>query len=176
MLVMSLRADLMTPEGASDALAYAPASNANTANAIRFLLVSMIGHPLRHRLRLVRPGVPGHQDEEREIHQREDSRGVRIGRGSRLQTEVAERQEAERERNQEAAVQPAAVADRLHARAVEPRHEEERQHGGAHQYYAEQLARHGAQDRVERREVPRRRDVLRRPQRIRGLEVGVLEE
>src|SRR5688572_25893367 len=139
---MSLRADLMTPAGASDALAYAPASSASIANAIRFLLVSMIGHPLRHRLRLVRSGVPGHQDEEREIHQREDARGVRIGRGRRLQAQVAERQEADGERNQEAAIQPAAVADRLHARAVQPRHEEERQHRGAHQYYAEQLARY----------------------------------
>src|SRR5688500_12895777 len=126
MLVMSLRADLMTPTGASDALAYAPASNANIANAIRFMLVSMIGHPLRHRLRLVRSGIPGHQDEEREIHQREDARGVRVGRGRGFQTEVAERQETDGECDQEAAIQPAAVADRLHARAVEPRHEEER--------------------------------------------------
>ena len=69
---------------------------------IAALLVSMIGHPLRHRLGLIDLRVPGHEDEEREVDDAEDARGVRVSRRRGLQAEIAERDEADREREQEA--------------------------------------------------------------------------
>src|SRR5262245_50646968 len=123
MLVMSLCAGWMTSWDASDATAAAENTSSAASRAARFFSVSMIGHPLRHRLGLVRLRVPRHEDEEREVHHREDARGVRVRRRRWLQSEIAEGEEADGERDQEAAIQPAAIADRLHRRAVEPRYE-----------------------------------------------------
>src|SRR6185436_14341850 len=114
MLVMSLCAGVTTSWPASEATAVAETATSAASKAIRFFLVGMIGHPLRHRLGLVSLRVPRHQDEEREVDHCENARRVGVRRRRRLQAEIAEREEADGERKQEAAIQPAAIADRLH--------------------------------------------------------------
>ena len=96
--------------------------------------------------------------------------------------EVAQDEERDHERGQPRLVERAAIADRLHRAAVEPRQREEDHHRRAHRDHAvelrrrqerRELGRHRAQDRVVGREVPHRRDVLRRLQRIGRNEVVV---
>src|SRR4030095_16418136 len=109
-LVMSLRAGATTSWDASEATAAPQNASSAASQAIPFFSVRMVGHPLRHRLGLVGLGVPRHQDEESEVHDCEHTRGVGIRRSGRLQAQVAEREGADREREQGTAKQPDAGA------------------------------------------------------------------
>src|SRR5688500_6234309 len=63
-----------------------------------FVLVSMVGHPIRYRLRLIGLRVPRHENEKREVDDGEDARGIRVARCRRHQAKITERNEAHRER------------------------------------------------------------------------------
>src|SRR3546814_18779358 len=76
------------------------------------------------------------------------------------------------------------IASRTHRRLVQPRQEEEQKDRGEHRKHAPQLCRNpeeiygeGAQDRVERPEIPFRHNVRGRGERVRlDVVVRVAEE
>ena len=96
--------------------------------------------------------------------------------GRRLQAEIAEREEAHGESPERSLVDPAPVANRLDRQ----RSSHGRKNGSSTAEPINTTPRSlfgtRAQNRVERREVPDRRDVLGRLQRIGRLEIRVLEE
>src|SRR5262245_34747970 len=148
-----------SPPPPSDAHAGLTAVSAS-ASAIAALLVGMVGHPFRHRLGCIDFRVPGHENEERKVDSRKDTCKLRVERRDVLQAEVAERDEAQREGEQERFEDPASITYRLDRRAIEPGKKEERHDRGAHQHDTEELVRYRSQDCVVRCEVPDRRDVL----------------
>src|SRR3989338_513441 len=83
------------------------------------------GHAVRLGLALVDPGVPGHQQEEREVHHGQYPRDQGVGRGGGHQAQPAEADETDHEQRQKDLVDRAAIADRLDLAPVQPGQEEE---------------------------------------------------
>src|SRR5690606_6144062 len=138
--------------------------------------LDIVDHPLRYRLGLVDGGVVRHQQEKREVDDRENSREDDVHAFSRLQTEPPKGKETDHEQSQGRTVNPATIANRAHPGTIEPRQEQRQEYRRAHQYRAPQLVRHRTQDRVERSEVPDRRNVLRGHHGVRRFKICVLEE
>src|SRR5690606_26198712 len=59
---------------------------------------------------------------------------------------------------------------------VQPGQHEQDSNRSTHGYHTQELVRNGTQNRVVRREVPHRRDVIWSLERVRRLEVGLLQE
>src|SRR5690606_29058712 len=110
-----------------------------TTSASAMFLMRMVGHPLRHRLGWIDLGIPGHENEERKVHNSKEASRIGVGRRDVLKTQISESDEAHGERKEEGLVDPTAIADRLDLRAIEPRQEHERDHCQSHEHDTEEL-------------------------------------
>ena len=100
-----------------------------------------------------------------------------------MRTEPPEQEEGHDEHGEHALGDRPLVAHGLHRATVEPGEHRGQGDGPHHHYKAPELRIHpeervgrGAQHRVEGRVVPHRRDVIRRLQRVRLLEIRRLQE
>ena len=115
----------------------------------------------------------------REIVSRRDLPDHHVARGRLGTPDIAEHQHVDQQHQKEPAI-GRAIIGRAHRRAVQPRQEEQQQDRAEHRQHAEQLGRdadeidrEGAQDRVERPEIPFGHDVRGRLQRVgRDIIVG----
>src|SRR5690606_21989332 len=103
------------PAGSSSAppaaanTSYPGTSNESAARVANNL--DIVDHPLRHWLGLVDGCVVRHQQEKREVDNREDSRERHVQPFCRLQPEPSKSKEADHEQPQRGAIDPAAIAD-----------------------------------------------------------------
>ena len=153
-------------------------SNSASAATTHANLVGMVGHSFGNRAVAVGLGYERQQDEEREVQRRADARQQsrtgrrRACRPSHISTRNVTKNVPSRSLRGEAAIADRLVLarDRATAGTGTPRTD------SAISSAPRRLIRNRAQDRVVRREVPHRRDVLGRRHRIRRLEVRRFHE
>ncbi len=126
----------------------------------------------------IRPSTGRMIRKKREVVDRADLRQRHVDAFRRPRAEPAEEDGVDDEQPEEQLV-PGTVDRRAHLRRVEPRQDEQHGDRTEHRQHAAELGidradveGDGAQDRVERQEVPFRHDVRRRLQRV-GLDVVV---
>ena len=122
------------------------------------------------------PAVDPQRKEKQKVQLAETHRHFDAKRIDGKHAEIAQIDKGDDEHQHVDFVEHAAIAHRLYRVAVYPRQEKQDQNRGHHRQHPVPRIGDGAQHRVKRREIPQRRDVLRRQQRVGLDKVVVLEK
>src|SRR5574343_49205 len=148
-----------------------------------FYASSLHRHAVRDRLELVHSGPPRHAEEETEIEHRADLGNNLAHRRWRQRTKVAKDEETDHENCVHELGNRTTITNRFDWATIKPGQASKNHHRGSHRHHApelgiqaEEIPDHGAQNRIERREVPNRCNVRRRLQRICRVEIRGFEE